>query len=157
MTKKQDSEPIEQENEVHEEDNSLEIHIKELENQLKRALADYQNLEKRVQEERKEWIKAANKEILLRLLPVLDTLMLASKHSEDKNIQVSVAQFLDILKSEGVERIKTEGQEFDPALMEAVTTAPGPEGKVVDEIRAGYRLYDKILRVAQVIVGNGEK
>jgi molecular chaperone GrpE len=131
----------------------LSERITELENQWKRALADYQNLEKRVREERVAWIESANRDILLRLLPVLDTLILASKHSEDKNIGVSVAQFLDALKSEGVTKIETKGKEFDPNTMECVTTTEGEEGKVIEEIRPGYKLHDKILRVAQVVVG----
>lgn len=127
--------------------------IEDLENQLKRALADYQNLEKRVTEERREWIKASNKELLLRILPVLDTLITASQHSNDENLKVSVAQFLDILKGEGVEKIETVGMEFNPTIMEAVATVEGEQNKVVNEIRAGYKLYDKVLRVAHVTVG----
>lgn len=130
-----------------------DLHIEELENQVKRALADYQNLEKRVAEEKRGWIQLANKELLLRLLPVLDTLIQAGKHSEDPSLKVSVAQFLDIVKGEGVEKIETIGKEFDPNIMEVITTAQGEEGKVIDEVRSGYRMYDKILRVAQVIVG----
>lgn len=127
--------------------------IEELDNQLKRALADYQNLEKRVAEERREWIRASNKELLLRILPILDTLITASKHSDDANLKISVAQFLDILKGDGVEKIETAGKEFDPITMECVMTNIGEENKVLDEIRAGYMLYDKVLRPAQVKVG----
>lgn len=130
------------------------IKIKEeLENQLKRALADYQNLEKRVGQERLEWIRSANKELMLRLLPVLDTLMLASQHVADKGLQLSIQQFLDVLKSEGVERIETVGKHFDPKQMECVQTEEGEEGKVLEEVRPGYTLYDQVLRVAQVKVG----
>src|SRR5947208_2312416 len=85
----------------------------EWEDKYKRALADYQNLEKRVAEERKNWIALANKELLLRLLPILDTLMLASAHSQDQGLQVSIRQFLDVLRNEGVTKIETVGKEFD--------------------------------------------
>lgn len=125
----------------------------ELENNYKRALADYQNLQKRVQEEKSEWIRSSNRDLLLRLLPVLDTLILAEKHLKDQGLTVSINQFLDTLKSEGVTRIKTEGEDFNPHLMECVTTEPGEEGKVLEELRAGYMLYDKVLRPAQVKVG----
>lgn len=126
---------------------------RELETQVKRTLADYQNLEKRSQEEKYYWIKTANKELLLRLLPVLDTLILASKHSEDKNLQVSTQQFLDVLRNEGVERVETVGKQFDPSLMECIITGEGEEGKVIEEIRAGYTLNDTVIRPAQVKVG----
>ena len=129
----------------------------ELENQYKRALADYQNLQKRSAEERQNWIRAANKELLLRLFPVLDTLMLAYKHDQNNSIKVCIGQFHDTLKAEGVTRIKTEGEKFNPETMECVTTTDGEEGKVIEEIRAGYLIYDKLLRPAQVIVGKKEE
>lgn len=125
----------------------------ELENQVKRVLADYQNLEKRVREERINWIKTANKELLLRLLPVLDTLILAGQHVQNQGLQLSIQQFLGVLKNEGVERIETVGKEFDPKLMECVDTVEGEEGKVVEEVRAGYTLNDQVIRPAQVRVG----
>src|SRR5882672_6499330 len=83
--------------------------LEEAEGKYRRALADYQNLQKRVQEEKGEWIRAANKDLLLRLLPVLDTLMLAQKHLQDQGLTVSINQFLDIIKTEGVTQIKTTG------------------------------------------------
>ena len=134
-------------------DEKLEKRVSELEEQVKRVLADYQNLEKRSREERRDWIRVANREILLRLLPVLDTLMLASKHSEDKSLHISITQFADALKSEGVTRIETIGKSFDPNTMEAVGTAAGKENIVVEEARAGYMMQEKLLRPAQVIVG----
>ena len=75
-----------------------------VENQLKRALADYQNLEKRVFEEKSSWIKAANKNLLLRLLPGLDSLLLAQKHTQDEGVIISVKHFLETLEQEGVKR-----------------------------------------------------
>lgn len=146
---KQQEEKVEKVKEVE----SLQQKVLDLENQIKRVLADYQNLQKRTLEERKEWIKTANKDLLLRLLPVLDTLMVASKHLEDKSLQVSTIQFLQALKDEGVQRIETEGKDFDPNTMECVVTEEGEEGKVLEELRAGFRIGDKVLRVAQVMVG----
>lgn len=127
--------------------------FKNLENQLKRALADYQNLEKRIAEERSIWIKIANKDLLLKLLPGLDSLILAEKHTQDEGVKVSIKHFIDILGEVGVKRIETEGKDFDPNLMEAVSTTSGDEGKVIEEVRAGYTLFDTILRPAQVVVG----
>lgn len=143
----------EQEEEVSNEFTELQQQLEAFEGKYKRALADYQNLQKRVNEEKSEWIRSSNKDLLLRLLPVLDTLMMAEKHLQDQGLQVSINQFLDILKGEGVIRVKTVGEEFDPFTMECVTTEEGEEGKVLEELRAGYMLYDKVLRPAQVKVG----
>lgn len=134
----------------------LEEQVRELENKWKRAIADYQNQEKWVREQRSEWIKSANRDLLLRILPILDTLMLAQQHSQEETLSVAVGHFLDILKAEGVTKIETTGKEFDPILMEAISTEPGKENKVTKEVRVGYMLYDKVLRPAQVIVGNGQ-
>ena len=134
----------------------LKTKIEELENQNKRLLADYRNLENRVENERGEWILRANKQLLLNILPVLDTLMLAAKHSKDQSLSLSVQQFLDILKREGVVRIETLGKNFDPNMMEGMQTVEGEEGKAIEEVRTGYMLYDKVLRPAQVHVGRGK-
>ena len=125
----------------------------QLDNQLKRSLADYQNLQKRVQEEKSNWIRISNKDLLLKLLPVLDTLMLAHKHLADKGLELSINQFQQVLKDEGVEKIITMDEEFDPKTMEATGTTEGEEGRVIEEVRAGYRYHDMVLRPAQVIVG----
>ncbi len=125
----------------------------EVENQLKRALADYQNLEKRIAEEKSNWILSSNKELILRLLPGVDNLLLALKHTNDEGVRISVKHFLDIFENEGVQKIVTDNAEFDPNLMEAVGTAPGSEGQVVEEVRPGYTLNNSVIRPAQVIVG----
>lgn len=158
--KKKDSEEIDLDEvegeEVIDELETLKQQVENFENNYKRAIADYQNLQKRVQEEKSEWIRSANKELLLRILTVLDTLILAYQHTQDKNVQVSIQQFLDVLKAEGVTKIDAVGQEFNPHLMECITTEPGEENKVLEEIRAGFIIYDKVLRPAQVKVGKGK-
>ena len=134
----------------------LKKRVEELENQTKRVLADYRNLEQRVESQRGEWMLNANKTLLLNILPVLDTLMLANKHSQDQNLKVSLQQFLDVLKKEGIEKIETAGKEFDPHLMEVIEVVEGEEGRVIEELRAGYTLYEKVLRPAHVKVGKGK-
>ncbi|MEX2012775.1 MAG: nucleotide exchange factor GrpE [Candidatus Levyibacteriota bacterium] len=132
--------------------------IASLEEQVKRSLADYQNLEKRTREERGDWIRKSNKDIILRLLPVLDTLVLASDHVKDEGLTLSIKQFLDILRSEGVEKIETLGADFDPAFMEAVGTVEGEEGKIVQEVRVGFKYEnEEVLRPAQVLVGSAKQ
>lgn len=162
---KQEEDLIDQADEVIEPENNqnderieaLEQQVEDFKTKYVRALADYQNLERRVQEQRKELILSANRELLLRILPILDTLQLAKQHSEDKALAASIQQFLSILKSEGVIAIETVGKEFNPAIMECVTTQEGDDNIVLSEVRSGYLLSDKLLRSAQVIVGNGEE
>lgn len=155
MSKKNDKHEETIKDEKYEEkiDNSK---IENIENQLKRAVADYQNLEKRIANDKSEWIKLANKDLLLRLLPGLDSLILAEIHTQDEGVKVSIKHFLDILEEVGVKRIETIGKDFDPNLMEAVATTQGVENTVVEEVRAGYTLYGSVLRPAQVLVGKGE-
>jgi molecular chaperone GrpE len=132
---------------------AFEQELKDLEGKYKRALADYQNLEKRIREERIQWIKTASKDLLSRMLPIVDTLLLAQKHSQDKTLQVTTQQFLDLLKSEGVIRIETKNKKFDPKLMECITVEEGEEGNVLEELRAGFMLHETVLRPAGVKVG----
>jgi len=131
----------------------LKKKVAEYEDRYKRALADYQNLGRRGQEEKAHLIKEASKDLLLKLLPVLDTLMLAQKHINDQGLTLSTQQFLDVLEKEGVKRIEAMGKSFDPHTMECVETVEGQDGKVLEEMRSGYTLYGKVLRVAQVKVG----
>lgn len=127
--------------------------IAQLEDQLKRAVADYQNLERRVDEQKSNWILSANKDLIQRLLPGLDNLLLADKHTQDAGVKIAIKHFMDILEGDGVKKIKTENADFDPNLMEAVSTTEGEEGKIVEELKAGYTLNGEVIRPAQVIVG----
>lgn len=135
----------------------LKQKIEDLENQVKRIFADYQNLEKRVAIERREWLIKANKDLILRFLPALDFLLLSSKHIEDEGLRLSIQKFFDILKDEGVEKIETVGKEFDPNLMEGIKTVMGEENKVIEELRAGFKMGEHVLRPAQVAVGHPER
>lgn len=130
----------------------LNEELVEAENKYKRALADYQNLQKRTQDERRDWIQSAGRDILLRMLPVLDTLALASKHVDDQGVKVTLQQFFDVFKSEGVVKIEALGKKFDPHIMECIDKEDEGDD-VIEEVREGYMLNDKLLRVAQVKVG----
>jgi molecular chaperone GrpE len=134
----------------------LKEKLTEAENDYKRALADYQNLQKRVSDQRSELILSANRDLLLRILSVLDTLILANKHVDNEGLKVAINQFQDVLKAEGVVKIESEGQDFNPHMMECVVIEEGDENKVLEEMLAGYMLNDKVLRPAQVKVGKSE-
>lgn len=133
--------------------------IEELEEQVKRSLADYQNLEKRVREERISWIKTSNQDLILRLLPTLDHLHTALKGAKEsgensawiQGIEMAVREFRKVLEEEGLEYVQTET--FDPNLHEVVEVRNGPNGSILDILQMGYTLNGKLIRPAKVVVG----
>lgn len=153
QTKNNDEELEEAELEPEESEiDKLQAQLSESEEKYRRAIADYQNLEKRNISDRAEWIKSANREMLLRILPIVDTLVLAKNHDDNKTLEIALNQFLDVLKAEGVVKIDTKGKKFDPTVMECLEIVDDGE-TVIEEVRNGYMLYDKLLRPAQVRVG----
>lgn len=125
----------------------------ELENQLKRALADYQNLERRVGEERSLLSQLSSALVIEKFLPVLDNLQSAQDHLNDEGLALVIKQFKDVLNSEGVEEIEAEGQEFDPNLHEAAEVVEGEKDNIIVKVLSkGYKINDKVLRPAKVIV-----
>jgi len=140
------------------------------ENKYKRALADYQNLLKRTAQEKVEFVKYANEDLILSIIPVYDNLKLARTHADSiqtnadsggltrnqagfngwaEGLEHVIRQFKDVLESMGVEEIKTVGEKFDHNTMEAVE---GRGEKVVKEVRSGYKLNGKVIIAAKVIV-----
>ncbi len=134
----------------------LKTKIEELEDQIKRAVADYRNQEMRFEEEKREFVKFANKELLLRLIPSFDVLFLASKHTQDEGVRLTIDSVTKALRDVGVEGVKAEGEKFNPELMEAVSTTEGEEGKVIEEMMPGYTLNGRLLRASLVRVGKGK-
>ncbi|OGE07791.1 nucleotide exchange factor GrpE [Candidatus Curtissbacteria bacterium RIFCSPLOWO2_02_FULL_40_13b] len=124
-----------------------------LEDQLKRALADYHNLEKRIEEERKLLSAMSSAIVIEKFLPVLDNLQNAQKHLKDEGLEIVIKQFRDILATERVEEVEAEGAQFDPNLHEATGVEQGEnDNLVVRVVRKGYKINDKVLRPAQVVV-----
>ncbi len=136
---------------------SLQAKLQSLEAQLKRALADYQNLEKRFAKESKEVIKFANAALLTKLLDLKDNLERAVSALQDKGLNLVLAQLEKILKEEGVVEIKALAQKFNPATMEAESLVKGQKDIVVSVVRKGYLLHDRVLRPAKVQVGSGHE
>lgn len=130
--------------------------IKDLENRLKRALADYANLEKRIIREKEDFVKLASAQLLNKLLSVLDDLELAERHLKNEGVSLVCNRLREILRSEGIEEIKATGQEFNPEMMDAVEMVTGPKNKVVEVVLKGYLLHGKVLRPAKVKVGQGK-
>lgn len=155
--KKQREEQTDDKFEVTDENKSqiekLNEQIENLEDQLKRAVADYRNLENRVREEKFDYIKYANKELIEQLLPGFDTLLLAEKYTEDQNFKITVRHVLDVLRNAGIERVESVGEDYNPETMEAVEIVEGEKNKVVEETQPGFLLNGKVIRPARVKVG----
>jgi len=134
----------------------LDKQLGDLENKLKRALADYANLERRIEQEKRGFIRFANAELFDKLLPVLDGLERAEKHLKDKGLTLAVGQFLSVLKMEGVREIKALGQKFDAEKMDCMEVIEGPRNVVVEVVNKGYELNGRVLRPAKVKVGRGK-
>lgn len=151
-----DQDSQEEKKEVEEECNCENCDCKEdktdeYKNKYIRALADYQNLAKRIERERGELITFASVEIIRKLLPIFDDLQLANEHLKDKGIELIYNKFWKLLKEEGVAKIHIkESDIFDPTLMECIEAQDG--GNKLQEIRAGYTIKGKVIRPAQVKV-----
>jgi molecular chaperone GrpE len=132
---------------------------------LLRTTADFDNFKKRVAREKQEAIRYANEALLQKLVPLLDNFEMAlaaiqqqqndSAQSLRAGIQMVHQQFKTVLADAGLEEIEALGKPFDPNLHEAVSqaeTADVPEGQVLQQLRRGYRLRDRLLRPASVVV-----
>lgn len=150
MTKKKIQEPEEL---IEEEQDTR---AEELEHQLKRAVADYRNLERRTEEERREYVKSANKDLITSLLPAFDALFLAGKYTEDQGVKLTVQRVLEVLKENGIEKVETNNVQFNADEMECVEVVSGKKDVVVEEIRPGFKIYGKLIRPAHVKVGGGD-
>ena len=131
-----------------------------------RTAADFDNYRKRATREKEDAIRYANSSLLGDLLPLIDNFELGldaarSAPGADAILQglgMVAKQFRDFLSSSGLEEIKTDGAVFDPNLMEAVgheNDAAVPEGNVLRQMRRGYKLRDRLLRPASVVVSKG--
>ncbi|MBU2577810.1 nucleotide exchange factor GrpE, partial [Patescibacteria group bacterium] len=131
----------------------LNQEIEELTNCWKRALADYQNLEKRIGKEKADFVKFSNKGLIQKILPVLDNFERAGGHLGDQGLDLAIKEFKRVLSEEGLEEIEALGLKYNPTEMEAVEVVDGKEaGKVVEVLQKGYRLKDRIVRPSKVKV-----
>lgn len=122
-------------------------------NKYLRALADYQNLENRIRDGREELITNANRNLILKLLPFLDHLEKAEIFIKDEGLKIARDNLLKTLKEAGVEELEVINKPFDPILSEAIEIVKGEKDDVIVEVlRKGYKLGNKILRAAQVKV-----
>jgi len=136
---------------------NFEKKINELETNWKRALADYCNLEKRVEKEKKEFVRLSNAILLDKLLSVLDSLEQAEAHLKDKGLSLALDQFRSILAAEGIREIQAQGEKFNAETMDCVEVVRGVKNEVVEVVNKGYELNGHVLRPAKVKVGQGDK
>ena len=129
-----------------------------------RAEADFVNYKRRVEQERAEAGRLASAALIINVLPVLDDL---ERALASLNIQLIGLTWFDgirliyrklqlVLENAGVTQIEAEGRPFDPRFHEAVMYGEGEEGKVVAEVQRGYKLHNRVLRPAMVVVGKGK-
>jgi molecular chaperone GrpE len=135
---------------------ALENDLANLKAGLARAMADYQNLEKRYERESSSVIKFANASLIERLLEIRDHLGAASAHLKDASLTMILSSLDKVLSEEGVITVDTSGV-FDPSAMECQDSVPGEKDKVIAVVRPGYKLHDRLLRAARVTVGNGQR
>ncbi len=130
----------------------------EFKNKYLRALADYQNYEKRVKEEKEELVRIANAGLILKLLPFLDNLEKAEIFIKDPGLKLIKDSFYKTLAEIGVKEIPVIGKEFDPHIAHAIGVVEGDKDNIVVEVmQKGYEYQGKVLRVAQVKVSKKTK
>jgi len=130
-----------------------------------RSQADFDNYRKRAAREKEDALKYANSSLLERLIPIIDNFELglaAASSAENSPILAGMSmvgkQLNDFLAEFGVIPIDATGQTFDPNLHEAIAHEHNPkipEGKVIRQVRKGFKLKDRLLRPANVIVSRG--
>lgn len=139
-----------------EESIALKKQVEEWKSKYIRALADYQNLEKRTNERVREVREFAAEIILGRLLSVVDTFGKVTEHINDPGLELAYKELVAVLVEQGVERMEVVGMPFDPTEMDCVEVIPGKDDEVIEEVLPGYKFRGKVLRVARVKVGKSE-
>ncbi len=141
-----------------------EARITDLQDKYLRLSAEFDNYRKRTIKEKSEIIKTAAEKTITAILPVLDDMeraLLNMQKSDDaqalrEGMKLINAKFLKILSQEGLNKIETEGADFNTDFHEAIAMIPAPsedqKGKVLDCVQTGYKLNDKVIRHAKVAV-----
>ena len=143
-----------------------ESKISQLIDQNLRQMAEFDNYRKRTLKEKAELIKSASADILTKILPVIDDMERAIANNAKSDDTDSIKEgavliynkLMHILEGEGLKKIQAKGEQFDTDLHEAIAIIPATEesakNTVIDCTRDGYKLNDKVLRIAQVVVAN---
>jgi molecular chaperone GrpE len=155
---------VDQAPQLEQEKQKLTAQVNTLSERLLRVRADFENFRKRTARERNELVQLAHADLVAQLLPVLDNFELALSSSAAattdasallEGVQMIQSQLLTALGALGLEKIKAEGEIFNPHLHEAVgvvEASGAKENTVVEVLRPGYMLNVKVLRPAMVKV-----
>jgi len=128
----------------------------DFEDLYKRAIADYQNLKRRSEDEKRNMVKFSNEVLITKLLSVLIDLEIAKEHLKDQGINNVYKKMMDVLIAEGLEVIDPIESDFNSSEHEAVESVDGEDGKIIKVLQKGFKLNSKILKPAIVAVGNGK-
>lgn len=146
------------------EEDQLKAKLAEINDKYVRLAAEYDNYRKRTIKEKADLIKGAGSDILVGLLPVMDDFERGLQHMTDaadvaslkEGVDIIYKKFSEFLTKKGVTEIPAKGEAFDADVHEAITTIPAPsedlKGKVFDCVEKGYKMGDKVIRFAKVVV-----
>ena len=136
--------------------------IKELTDSLQRLQAEFENYKKRIEKEKLEFVSFANKELILRILPVIDSFELALQNTNSydefvKGVKLIYTQLFSMLESLGVQKIKAQGEKFDPYKHEVMLQEKSDkeEGTIIEELQKGYLLSGRVIRHSKVKISKG--
>jgi molecular chaperone GrpE len=137
----------------------------ELQDRYLRQAAEFDNYRKRTMKEKADLIKSAAEKVIVAELPIVDDMDRALDNMEKgmdadaciEGFKLIAQKFKNTLTQQGLEKIDTDGQDFDTDFHEAIALIPAPteelKGKILDCVQAGYKLGDKVIRHAKVAVG----
>ena len=138
----------------------------ELNDRYLRLYSEFDNYRKRTAKEKSDIIRSAGEDVFKAIIPTIDDFERAIKANENVNEATPIKEGMMLIYnklkatclSKGLEPMDAVGKVFDADLMEAITHIPSPsedmKGKVIDDVEKGYKLGDKVIRFAKVVVGN---
>lgn len=138
--------------------------VKELNDKYLRLYSEFDNYRKRTNKEKADYIKSAGEDVFKAILPIIDDFERAIKANESVTDAAAIKEGINLIynklksttQQKGLISFDSIGEAFNPDVMEAITNIPATEesqkGKVIDEIEKGYKLGDKVIRFAKVVI-----
>ncbi len=167
-TQKADEKPLEKmtKAELLERINELQQETEKNHDLYLRSEAEIENIKKRNQKDKEDWVKYANESLIKEILPVMDNLEMAISHSQNENsvqalregVELTLKGLRDALGKSGLEEVIAEGEPFDPNYHHAVSEQVDESveaGVILQELQRGYTLNKRLIRPAMVIVSKG--
>ena len=164
-TEQQPEEPLSEVDQLKLQLAEAEAKIAELQDRYLRQAAEFDNYRKRTMKEKADLIKSAAEKVIVAELPIVDDMDRALDNMEKgmdadaciEGFKLIAQKFKNTLTQQGLEKIDTDGQDFDTDFHEAIALIPAPteelKGKILDCVQAGYKLGDKVIRHAKVAIG----